>query len=328
MAFTVFYLSDRWKKEFFLKWSTLKEKDQENFNKSIEVPFNFFVDRWLLCSRWAGIWSSSSAQSFNDFAELIAVAWMEMKTYSTSTDFIARFEKLCNDLLDRVTSKAIDTVNSLVAERNTVSQYRTMLWLWHRLNKERFVCSLIQMRMKKSGKGRAGSLKMEVDHTVSYATWCEMVEKEVEDKKKNKVTPPEGELDPAPNGYATKGEAINWINRIGNCSLLQTNFNRSKNKGTLWSFMKGVNEFETNKVKREYWEEQLGLFPVLTDLENPKTNLAATIIDIKEAIDIRTITIRSEIVDFIKDRKKDRFGVEECIGELTAEFEKKDEDTI
>lgn len=315
VALSAFYLSTRWKNMHQAKWISMAEREQENFDKQIELSFNSFFDRWILCSQWAGIWASHSGQSVQKFANDIAATWKHIdKDCDTTNKFISAFEDLCNVLLDQVSSDAENHIKTFWVGRSNVSQYRTILWLWHRLNQDRLDKSLIQMRMKKSGKGRAPSMKMEVDHAVSDSYWRDLVESEVGEKTKNGIPLSTGTSEHAPEGFATKDEALNYINKLGNCSLLQTNFNRSKNKWPLWSFIKEVYEFETGTYKRDDWENALGMSPVLTETINSDTGLAATCADIKKAIDDRTESIRSEVMGFIKNKGQERFGVANLTG--------------
>ena len=154
-----------------------------------------------------------------------------MQADGSAEHFVDNFRRVCNKLLDRVLVGAESHVNSLEAGRNTVSQYRTVLWLWHRLNQERLSESQLAMRFKPSGKGRTASMKMEVDHTISYSSWCELVDNEIQHEQAVSVYVYEEPFEPAPKGFASRTEAINFINKLGNCSLLHTNFNRSKNSG-------------------------------------------------------------------------------------------------
>lgn len=309
VALSVFYLTHRWKHVNSSVWSRLNDRDKENFDKQIEGAFNPFVDRWILCSQWAGIWASSSGQDFQNFANDIATSWKnDMCAKSALNDFIDSFSGLCNKLLKRVSDAAETHVRTIEAERSTVSQYYTILWLWHRLEQARFENSRIQMRIKQSGKGRTPAMKMEVDHAISYSSWCDLVEKESTELKNAGISVPAGELGPPPKDFSTKTEAFDHINQLGNCSLLHTNFNRSKNKGTLWSFMQYVDEFKNNNNKREKWEEALCLSTVLTDMCNSDSK-PATCLDIKTDIDTRTKQIREEVISYIKDITKKRFGI-------------------
>ena len=64
---SVFYLYYRWQQEHLSSWSCLGQRDQENYNKQIEEIFNPFLDRWILCSQWAG---NLGKQFWSGFSEL------------------------------------------------------------------------------------------------------------------------------------------------------------------------------------------------------------------------------------------------------------------
>jgi hypothetical protein len=305
VACSVYYLYLLWQNENSAIWNSMREVDRENCDKRIESIFNPFLDRWLLCSHWAGTWSNSSGLEFQAFAIDISKTWANRnRTNLSTTAFINDFEMICTSILDRVKPKAIVHVNTLEASRNTVSQYRSILWLWHRLDKNRFIESAIQMRLKPGGKRRS-QMKMEVDHAVSYSSWCDLVEVEVTQQKNIGALIPTGEIEPPPIGFASKMEAVNFANRIGNCSLLQTNFNRSKNKGTLWNFMKQVQEFTADPSRKYLWENALGMSAILTEMLGANSS-PATCLDIKQAIEIRTNDIRKDVVAFITNKTQGR----------------------
>jgi len=179
--------------------------------------------------------------------------------------------------------------NTLAASsRERVSVYRTSLWVWHRLDEERWKMSDISLRI---GKGK-GSL--DVDHTVAFAQWNRKVSLGL------------------PTGIETQGEALALVNMLGNCSLLEKSFNISKSDKTLRSFMEQVHEFKEGKVDLSSWTQALQLESPMLDgtsntseqSENPvPPGTPATSDEIVAAIRKRDAAIRAELVEFVKGTK-------------------------
>jgi hypothetical protein len=58
-----------------LRWGrqrTLKERDKDALEKRLAEALDKYMDRWLICSQWAGVWASSSATSLSKYASGLA----------------------------------------------------------------------------------------------------------------------------------------------------------------------------------------------------------------------------------------------------------------
>ena len=186
------YVADRW-----LARNPQKELGSDAFTKRKEELLNEFADRWLICSQWAGRWTSSTADTIAGYAKRLAEC-------AQAVDAEKEREKvlllLGGFLESEVRSLESDAVNGLkvlqVSRREQVRGYFTALWIWHRLDAERWKMSQIQLRTKARKK-----VSLEVDHAVAFALW----------EKKLKTG--------LPVGITEAEDALQIVNRLGNCSL-------------------------------------------------------------------------------------------------------------
>lgn len=100
-----------------------------------------------------------------------------------------------------------------------------------------------------------------------------------------------------PTGIADKVEALQLINKLGNCSLLEKTFNISKSDKTLRNFMEQVHEVKEGKVALPSWTQALAMDGSMLD---PSTAATDAIV---QAIEKRDKTIRDELVEFVKGAK-------------------------
>ncbi len=93
------------------------------------------------------------------------------------------------------------------------------------------------------------------------------------------------------------GEFVPLVNELGNCMLLEKNFNISKSNKPLKQFLEGVHEFKTGTVTVEEWAAAL-------DLKMPQVDSSNTAIDILRALFAeRTQKIRGDLEQFIRGTK-------------------------
>ena len=78
--------------------------------------------------------------------------------------------------------------------------YRNLLWIWHRLNVDRWAQSQVQLRLGKSKPA------LEVDHTVSFSLWTNKLQSGL------------------PTGITDEDDAKAIVNRLGNCNAPLTAF--------------------------------------------------------------------------------------------------------
>lgn len=263
------YIAIQWEGQHNL---TVPQRD--GFEKKLNATLSAVLDRWLICSQWAGRWSGSSSPVVASYAKALHEDFLACEKLDT-------MEAVHNMLSDRflafvkeLETDAANYIGTLAASsRERVSVYRTALWVWHRLDAKRWEMSSIPLRVGKSKPS------LDVDHAVAYKLW---------DKK----------LDTGlPTGVVDRADALSLINLLGNCSLLEKTFNISKSDKTLRSFMEQVHEVKEGKVTLAYWAKPLGLDDTMMDAS------IATTDGIVQAVQSRDRSIRAELVDFVKGAK-------------------------
>jgi hypothetical protein len=100
-----------------------------------------------------------------------------------------------------------------------------------------------------------------------------------------------------PTGITEIEDALQIVNRLGNCSLLEKNFNISKSDRTLEYFLLEVHEFKTGTEDLNTWAQSL-LVP--ESMLDPST---ADVDSLVTAIDDRDKAIRDELNEFVKGTK-------------------------
>jgi len=189
------------------------------------------------------------------------------QTHKTWDECFGRF-------VENLTAEAATYVGSVSAPgRDRVGIYRNLLWVWHRLDADRWEKSQVQLRV---GKKKA---TCEVDHVVSFSLW------------KDKL------VSGLPKEVTDEDEAAALANKLGNCALLEKNFNISKGKKGLKSFLSQIHEFVEKKIRIDAWRAALAIPQPLLD---PGT---ASVDEIREAIDSRDKEIRTELTEFIRGQK-------------------------
>jgi hypothetical protein len=262
--------------------------ERDNLEKELKRRSELFLDRWVFGSQWANVWGDGAVRNFQEFATDLSDFSVRLKACSTST-FLSTVDIGIQQLMGRVVPKALITVaNVQVLDRTRVHSYYPFLWIWHRLDLARWKCSSIAMRT-----GRKRTSKLEVDHTVADAWWRRLVDRLIAEKQAAFHGSEEERQSLAPGSFATKYEAVQFINLLGNCSLLDKSFNISKSDQPMWDFLAEVKEFKDGTIERDDWEKALGLSSGLT---SPRDNNFSAIVD---AIRERDALIRSEISELL-----------------------------
>jgi hypothetical protein len=262
-----------------LRW--LKSNPQntvrtDSFQKSLKKTLEVNLDRWMICSQWAGRWSSS--KSMPDYAKDLASDQVAISACTNPATAITVIESRFRTLNQGVVGDAEVYVNHLTVDRREqVARYNTMLWVWHRLDDERWKASQIPLR-----SGRQRTCDLEVDHTVAHALW---------ETKINAMPVVEGEDD-------LKLALRQIVNNLGNCTLLEKSFNISKSAKQLSDFLENVHEFETEEITIEQWSANMGLEVCLLKPNDYSVD------EIQNAIADRELKIRSELVEFVRGDKQ------------------------
>jgi len=264
------YLARRW-----LTKNPQKVKGDDAYEKEVAELLEERIDRWLICSQWAGRWGSSSAPLVSYAKDLHG----DGQTLAITTDATTALTIIADRitvLTDGIINDAVQYAQTLaVSQREQVSRYNRLLWVWHRLDAERWKMSSVPLR-----SGRRQDAELEVDHNVAHALW-------------------EGKVKAAPLKDDDEAqELLQEINRLGNCSLLEKTFNISKSNKTLRTFLADVHEFKLAKLKIDDWAKALGLGPTFLDPDK------FTLKEIQEAINKREEGMRKEIVEFVQGTRR------------------------
>ena len=262
--------------------------ERDNIEKQLNQRALQFLDRWFFGSQWANMWGDGAVINFQSFATELTGIFDKLKSVQV-TGFIAAVDDSINQMMTRVSTKAVEQINNiLVRDRRRVHAYHPFLWVWHRLEEDRWKKSSIQMR---TGKRTS---KLEVDHTVADAWWRHLVEQEIQEKQAAFNGTEEEKALIAPDGFKSRDDAIAFINHLGNCSLLDKSFNISKSDKSMRHFLLQVKEFKDGEVQIDDWETALSLTPTLTLPDG-----GATFDNIKDAIQVRDTSIRKDLTEFI-----------------------------
>lgn len=254
---------------------SLTALQKDDFDKKCRNTLVKCVDRWLLCSTWAGRWSGSSNTAVSNYAKELTTDWLTIGKVTSHDSVHTTLQSRLEAFVAGLETDALNHVNSIAAaSRERVSVYRNILWVWHRLDSDRWTNSKIPLR---SGKSKRTAL--EVDHTLSYAFWERRLAANV------------------PAGYDDAEDAVLIANSLGNCSLLEKTFNISKSDKTLKSFMEQVHEFKEKTVDLSKWATALSIPDALLDPDTATNDVIA------DAIKTRDAAIRLEVAEFVKGTK-------------------------
>lgn len=271
---------------------TLNVIEKDSLEKQLNEVSQKFLDRWIFCSQWANVWGEGSVVVFGNFAKDISES-KDVINSTNKSDFIAKVNESVDKLMKKVIPKAIDYINNTnVRNRNKVRQYYTLLWVWHRLDAERWKYSSIQLK-----EGRKRNIPLDVDHTVADALWKRKVIENLNQKKAVFTGNEEEKILLTPDAFTSGQEAFEFINFLGNCSLLEKSFNISKSDKEMNSFLKEVHEFKSENYKIEDWALALSLENTMT--EPNKVELK----EIVESIKKRDTLIRKELIEFANGTK-------------------------
>jgi hypothetical protein len=270
-----YFAALRWRQE-----RRLKELEKDSLDKRLAGTLDLLMDSWLICSQWAGVWASASAQSLASHATRLAEcaqAAAERPDVPNAADELKRcLESELKDLEQAA-------VNGLMAinadDRQQVRGYYAALWLWNRLEQNRWKKAKLALRQKSRRH-----VNVEVDHIVAYDLWQSKL-----DTLKSELP----EVDPVEK----IDELTPIINALGNCMLLEKNFNVSKSNKPLKDFLEDVHEFQVGQLTVQQWATAL-------DLTMPQVDSANTPVDeLRDVFAKRTQKIHGDLEQFIRGTK-------------------------
>lgn len=262
--------------------------ERDNLEKHLRLRAGQFVDRWIFGSEWAGVWGDAAAYNFQGFATDLNALHIALKNCSVDS-FLSVVDQGTAQLMERVKTKAIQQIDNLIVrDRRRVHAYYQLLWVWHRLDAERWKYSSLPMR---TGRKRVG--KLEVDHTIADAWWQRLINCKIEEKLAAFTGTEPEKLTVKPDEFDSRWDAYAYINLLGNCSLLDKSFNISKSDQPMWNFLKEVHEFKQGTFNRQEWTSALCLSDAMTAPDG------ISLADLKNAIQARDVLIRNELKEFV-----------------------------
>jgi Protein of unknown function DUF262 len=246
------------------------ELQRDSLLKTGDRLLNAYIDRWLAGSSWAQRWASAGGKVLTGYALAIAgdsVAYNQAANVEDCTKvYRARLEHLIADIQPEAETHIGSRLG--VEAREHVRQYFGPLWLWHRLDVQRWNASRIPLRI---GNSRTD---LDVDHVVSVKIWA------------NK--PLEKEL-------LNEQESVGAIvNSLGNCALLQKSFNIIKSGAPLRNFMCKVHEFKDAPEEIDKWAAALQI--TQNQLDGDKADQKQLVEDVRK----RDQQIRADLIRFIR----------------------------
>lgn len=264
----------------------LGELDKDALEKRLAETLDAFADRWLICSQWAGLWASGSAETISSLATKLSAC---VKELGGKPDVAAATDYLRNHLETEVSGLEQNAIaNGLglmkATDRKQVRTYYTALWIWNRLDKNRWAKAKLALREK-----RRRQSTLEVDHVVAWNLW----QMKIQQAPASQAVPsgPQAAVPPPPEDLEQA------VNELGNCLLLEKNFNISKSNKPLKEFLDKVHEFKEGHLKISDWAQSL-------DLDMAQVDSAATpLTALRKLFADRTTKIRTELEEFVRGNK-------------------------
>ena len=249
---------------------------QDGFEKSLDAAFKDKCDRWILMSQWSGRWGKSTDKAFADYTRDLATDWAKLLPLASPDAVVAVLKARMDIWISDLQADSIKYVDDLaVLTRSRVHDYYLPLWLWHRLDVQRWAASALPLR-----ESKRGSLSIDVDHVVAVKLWEMLPGAQVL----------EGSDDDAALGA---DDLTTTMNALGNCCLLEKSFNIAKGAEPLGAFLGRVHEFKTGALKLNEWAQSLGLDASLVE---PTGKSAA---DVRIVVDTRTATMKTELKEYL-----------------------------
>jgi hypothetical protein len=192
---------------------------------------------------------------------------------SSSKDVIDTIDAHFHGMVDELSQDASTYLISAfpTVGRDRVSTYRNLLWLWHRLEAPRWAMSQVQLRIGKTAP------QWDVDHAVAYSLW----------EDKIAILDSEDE----------RQEELAQATRLGNCLLLEKNFNISKSKKELTSFLETIHEFASGQLSVDGWAKALDIPAEIMSPADKDVQI------LKNAIEQRDQRMRAELVEFARGKR-------------------------
>lgn len=269
VVWTWIHLALRWERGHR---TTALEADA--FQKKVLASLGTHIDRWVVCSQWAGLWEDST-RSMERIAPNLASGADLMGKAATPDNAIAILDEKLKALVETCEANALFHVHNFSAgSRDRFAAYYSLLWIWHRLDPTRWNLSQIPLRLGQ------GSVYAEVDHCVAYNAWVVRVMKEVAEED--------------PERYAT----LNRANELGNAALLEKSYNTSRGDESLKSFLPKVHEFKSGQVTISEWASAMLISDPILDPAD------FALAEVTAAIEARDTAMQLELERFVRGELK------------------------
>lgn len=242
---------------------------EHNVEARVDDLLRTFATRFLVLSAWAGDWAGTGGSAFAKYTGHLAEEYAAAKT-ATEKELVDSLEKRLRSWVTDAQPGAEVYLRGLSAgRREDVRFYFVPLWIWHRLsNVRRSASEGLNLR-----KSRAKSF-IDVDHIVAFAAWNERRAAEAADES-----------------------WANDVNQLGNCFLLEKNFNISKTNKPLGDWLAQIDQYAKPDL-RAHWAAALDLADQMID------SGAIPLVELRALIDARTARVKGELLAFVRDEAR------------------------
>ena len=274
--------------------------ERDNAIKALDETFLRFMYRWQFIPVLAGSWTQRTNVFLEGIAKIVYEYYSKVDGLKDHEVFKKEWRECSARINEKSKDQALALLRSTVDNRNKVSVYRSRLIVWQRLNESRSgyrVLTFINATSKQPS--------LQVDHVIAHAKWEEFVKGQIAAGKLTKQKCDElfGRDDSVCTSEDVKAKAIAFINSIGNCSILNSTYNNSKDKRELGDFIGQMHEFLPGdsglpKVDVQEWCKAM----LLSDVFLHPFSKQYTMEDIVKAVKERESSIYAELEKFIENK--------------------------
>lgn len=267
-AFTVYagwrLLALRWD----LERPNLAPTARSTLEEGLQTLTRSHTDRWFMLAQWSRLFARDSYDVLQVYTKQLHVCWKKVHCLQDPSAVISemrsRMDSWLAELVPAAIKEGVDSVE--VTNRNRVSDYTVFLWVWHRLDAERWRHSQITLRT-----GKRSVPAWHVDHLVPWAWW-----------RDHPILGASDEI---------KAEC----NALGNCAHLESDLNSQKSADALSVFLAKVPFQQVNPATSPgEWATALGVPGAML---NPA---AADPEALRAAIEARDSQIRADLRAFVR----------------------------
>jgi hypothetical protein len=120
------YVAEVWKVDH-----TLRELEKDDFEKRCEDSAAKYLDRWIMCSQWAGVWSRSSTTTIESYAKSLSELLSSINNCGDLPQVHTDWQESFGKFVENLAPEASSYISSISAtSRDRVGIYRGPLWVW------------------------------------------------------------------------------------------------------------------------------------------------------------------------------------------------------